>query len=249
MSMVFKDYFSDVSKNYKIFRPEYPAELFEYIVSLVENNEIVWDCATGTGQTAKRLVKYFQKIIASDPSSSQISNAERADGIEYFVATAEQSNLGSATMDLITVSQALHWFCINDFFKEAERILKPGGILAVWSYNLLYMTPAIDELIQTFYYRTLGDYWPKERLLVANAYSDIEFPLQEITVPVFQMKAEWNLNELLGYISTWSAIKKFESVNKVSPMNDLHTRMSKVWGNPAEKVPVNWPLTLQIRRK
>ncbi|MBI4793545.1 MAG: class I SAM-dependent methyltransferase [Deltaproteobacteria bacterium] len=249
MSLIFKDHFSFNSENYKKYRPEYPPELFTYLASISPANEMAWDCATGTGQTAKGLVPFFKTVVASDPSRSQIDKAEMIDGIKYVVATAENSNLEGEIIDIITVSQALHWFQISDFFREADRVLKPNGILAVWSYNLLSVTPVIDGIISDFYRKTLGKYWPAERKLVETGYAGIDFPFQEVIPPNFVMKAEWNLPELMGYISTWSAVKEFQAANTVSPVGNLYEKVGQHWGDPGRKMSINWPLTLKIRKK
>ena len=50
-------------------RPTYPAELLEYLASLVERRELAWDCATGTGQAAGMLVDHFARVVARNRSS------------------------------------------------------------------------------------------------------------------------------------------------------------------------------------
>ena len=87
-------------------------------------------------ENGKRTGEFFKRVIASDPSASQIGNAERLDGIDYRVAVAKASQLESESIDHVTLSQTLHWFRRDDFFKEADGVLKPNGVLAVWSYNL-----------------------------------------------------------------------------------------------------------------
>jgi ubiquinone/menaquinone biosynthesis C-methylase UbiE len=249
MNLEFKDHFSVNSEKYKKYRPEYPPALFTYLASISPTREIAWDCATGTGQTAKGLIQFFKKVVATDPSKSQIRNAEKRKGIHYAVGAAEQSHLQDGEADIITVSQALHWFRIHDFFQEADRVLKTNGILAVWSYNLLAITPVVDRLIAHFYHETLGDYWPQERRMVENEYDEIDFPFQKIRPPSFAMQAEWNLDELIGYLSTWSAVKEFQSTHAESPVINLYEKICPYWGNPNEKMTINWPLSLKIRKK
>ncbi len=135
----FNDYFSENSEEYRKFRPTYPAELFSYLASLSNHHHRVWDCATGTGQSARSLSNYFSEIIATDASKTQIENAIETSGVTYRIAKAEKSGIESNSIDLITVAQALHWFNMDAFSKEANRVLKNGGIIAVWSYNLFSM--------------------------------------------------------------------------------------------------------------
>lgn len=249
MPLGFKDHFSVNSEDYKKYRPEYPAALFAYLASISPAQERAWDCGTGSGQTAKGLVRFFKRAVASDPSRAQIENAGVTPGIEYLLATAEDSTLESGIIDLITVSQALHWFEIGDFFKEAERVLKPNGILAVWSYNLLSVTPSLDKIIAQFYGTTLADYWPPERRLVETAYEEIVFPFLEVIPPSFAMQAEWNLRELVGYLSTWSAVKEFQAAHAASPIGSLYEELGHYWGEPSMKRSIKWKLTLKTRKK
>jgi len=55
-------------------RPQYPAELFSFIKTLVPNANTVWDCATGNGQAAVGLSKVFGNVFATDISDEQIAN-------------------------------------------------------------------------------------------------------------------------------------------------------------------------------
>lgn len=245
----FNDHFSANPENYKKYRPDYPRELFLYLAGLAPHRERAWDCATGSGQAAKRLAGLFKQVIASDPSPAQITQAESIHGVKYTVATAENSGLGNAAVDLITVAQALHWFRISDFFKEADRVLKPDGILAVWSYNLLTLTPEMDDIIFHFYENTLDEHWPPERILVERGYQGIDFPFQPITPPAFEMRTQWTLPALIGYLSTWSAVRRFQSTHAVSPIPDVYEKISRHWGDPLQPRPVTWPLTLIIRKK
>ena len=68
--------------------------------------------------------EHFEKVIATDASAQQIESAEPAKRISYRVAPAEASGIDPASVDLILVAQALHWFDLDRFFTEAKRVLK-----------------------------------------------------------------------------------------------------------------------------
>jgi SAM-dependent methyltransferase len=244
----FKDYFSSDSADYAQYRPRYPTALFEYLASIAPNRTLAWDCATGNGQAARGLAGFFQQIIATDGSEKQIANAERHDRIHYRVATAEQSGLESGSADLITVAQALHWFRVQEFFDEAKRVLKPSGVLAVWSYNLPGISPPIDRLVAHFYRATVGPYWDPDRKLVETGYRTVPFPFHELAVPKFQMEANWSLPHLLGYLRTWSATKKFVIAQGFDPVVGLAAELAAVWGEPESNRTVSWPLSLRVGR-
>src|SRR5438874_11214721 len=105
----FKDHFSQQAADYAKFRPRYPKELFRYLAQVAPGIELAWDCATGNGQAAVELAELFQRVIATDASEKQITNAEPHARVEYRVAPAENSGIESNTIDLVTVAQALHW--------------------------------------------------------------------------------------------------------------------------------------------
>ena len=151
----FKDHFSDLSEGYSRFRPGYSGEIFEYLAALTPKHELAWDCATGTGQSALSLANHFDRVVATDASPQQIEQATRHSSVEYRVAAAEESGLETASIDLITVAQALHWFDIPMFMAEANRVLKPKGVIAVWTYNLFRVTPEIDEIVDNLYWNLL----------------------------------------------------------------------------------------------
>ncbi|TXH78069.1 MAG: class I SAM-dependent methyltransferase, partial [Thiothrix sp.] len=124
MTQHFKDHFSNVAKTYANYRPQYPAELYTWLANISPSTESVWDCACGTGQASLGLAEHFQQVIATDASAQQIAVAEPHPKIEWRVASAEASGLADHSVDLITVAQALHWFDLEQFYAEAQRVLK-----------------------------------------------------------------------------------------------------------------------------
>lgn len=247
--MEFKNYFSDNSADYHQFRPKYPVPLFAYLASLCPCHEKAWDCATGTGQSALYLSDCFAQVIATDASERQIENAVKKGNIIYRVAVAEDSRIESASIDLITVAQALHWFDLETFAKEAGRVLKDAGIIAVWTYNLLSVQNGVDEIINRLYRSTLDGFWPKERKAVENAYAGIQLPFHAIRAPVFQMSAKWNLSQLSGYLCTWSAVKQYQKQYGINPVEDVSNEILKLWGKAEQPRLVTWPLCLKLWKK
>jgi SAM-dependent methyltransferase len=243
----FKDLFSTQSTDYARFRPNYPDSLFRYLASLVEEKSLAWDCGTGNGQAAIKLANYFDQVIATDPSEKQLQNATQHLKIKYLVATAENPGIADNSVNLVTVAQALHWFKREDFYRQVKRVAKEGGILAVWCYGLARISPGIDRLIYELYESILGPYWEKERTLVDKRYQDIEFPFNELTPPEIEMTADWTLEHLLGYISTWSAVKAYIKQNNKNPLEALSLKLQNEW-NPKEAQKVRWTLALRVGR-
>ena len=240
-----KDNFSRQSEVYVKYRPTYPQELYDFILSKIEKRNTAWDCGTGNGQTAKELAKYFEKVFATDSSKKQIQNAHQADNIFYSVQFAEQTNFEENSFDLVTVSQALHWFNVNKFYPEVKRVTKPRGWIAVWMYSLATISPEIDKLINVKHYKeTLGTYWDYERKFVDDNYITLPFPFREIQCPVFKMQFKWTLEELKGYLNSWSALQKFIAVNQFNPVDKLIEEIKPHWHN--EKMKLIFPVYMRM---
>jgi len=213
--------------------------------SIAPSTELAWDCATGNGQAAVELGEVFDRVIATDASEKQVANAEQRPRVEYRVAAAETSGLEAGTVDLITVAQALHWFDLEKFYAEARRVLKPLGVLAAWAYKLATVTPAIDAVVNHYYSDVVGLYWPPERVLVEK-FEKLPFPFPAVEAPPFEMVAEWNAENLLGYLRTWSATQRFMAAEKRDPLDEVRADLVSAWG--AETRRVTWPLTMKAGR-
>lgn len=246
MTTEFKDHFSAQSEAYAEYRPHYPKALFAHLAQLTPTHDLAWDCATGSGQAAIELASYYQRVIATDASEKQICQAVPCDNIDYQVMPAEQTTFADHSLDLITVAQALHWFDLPHFYGEVKRVLKPEGIIAVWTYNLLSVTPEIDALLQFFYDKIIKKYWSAERQFVENNYATLDFPFTIQEAPTFTMRAEWNLKQLLGYLSTWSAVIAYEKEQLNNPLLLIFSDLEKEWGSMDQVREITWPLTVKI---
>jgi SAM-dependent methyltransferase len=242
----FPDHFSQSAALYALHRPSYPASLFQWLADNVPVRQRAWDCGTGSGQAAVAVASHFNEVIATDPSHAQLLHAVKAERVHYAAMTAENSALRDASVNLITVAQALHWFDLPRFYREVERILAPGGMLAVWTYGLLSITPEIDVLIKSFYKGTLGGYWPAERALVDAGYAGIDFPFTERSAPGFEMERNWTLAHLAGYMDTWSAVARYRKANGESPVGRFVATLEPLWGAADTTRRVTWPLELRV---
>ena len=244
--MSFRDLFSERASLYAAYRPLYPRELFEYLASLAPQRVLAWDCATGNGQAATGLAKFFERVIATDASSSQIACAVPAPGVEYAITTAYESGIPDASTDLITVAQAAHWFDLDEFYREARRVLKAGGAIAIWGYgDPVIDEPAANEIVRRYNRGTLESYWHPERWIVLDGYKSISFPFEEIAPPNFTLESSWSLPELCGYLRTWSATARYASEHGSDPVIAVEEQLKAVWGEPSFRRSVTWPLSLR----
>jgi ubiquinone/menaquinone biosynthesis C-methylase UbiE len=239
-----KDNFSAQADLYAKYRPRYPQELFDFVLRQVSNKKWAWDCATGNGQSAKVLAGNFEKVYATDISSKQIDHAEPASNIYYSVQPADKTDFDNDSFDLVTVSQALHWFANDEFYAEVKRVSKPLSVFAAWSYSLLNVSPDIDKLIVDYYRNVIGPYWDAERKYVDDEYKTIFFPFREIPSPRFEMNYYWTIGELAGYFKTWSAFQKFIAANNPDPIPGIMERIRPHWND--EMMKISFPLHMRI---
>lgn len=241
----YRDHFSGHAASYARFRPRYPRELFDFIAAISPGRTLAWDCATGAGQAAVALADYFGRVVATDASSAQIAHAATHPRVSYTVGLAERAPLREACADVVTVAQALHWFDFDAFYGEAARILRPGGAVCAWCYGLMRVAPAIDAIVDDLYDKTLAPYWPPERSHVDAGYRGIPFPFAEVTAPALEMRAQWTLGELTGYLATWSAVQRCIAVDRGDPLSGVAPGIAGHWGDPGQTHDVRWPLAVR----
>lgn len=241
-----KDLFSGQADLYARYRPDYPPELFEWILQHVPARQSAWDCATGNGQTAVVLAGYFQEVMATDISAQQMALAPQHPNLHYSLQPAEQTGFPDNSFDLVTVSQALHWFNFEKFYKELNRVTRPGGIFAAWMYGGVRISPAIDALKKKLHDELLGPYWDPGRLHVNSDYASVPFPLPEILSPAFSISNEWSLDELEGYFNTWSALQPFIKQKGYNPVGTIIEAIRTHWTRP--RMPVSFPIRLRMGR-
>ena len=244
----FRDHFSEIASGYAAYRPHYPEALFDFLAD-APARALAWDCACGNGQATIDLAARFDHVVGTDASADQIAAAPAHSRIEWRVAPESRSGLTSATCDLVTVAQALHWLDVGAFFREAARVARPRGLVAVWCYGDVRVDePRADALVRHCSEIVVGPYWPPERRLVHEGYRSIDMPLDEIEVPSLAMTERWTLEQLLGYIRTWSATSAYRKAKNQDPTLELEARLLDVWGDPDAPREVAWPLTMRAGR-
>ena len=247
--MTFRDLFSESAAQYTRFRPDYPAELIAFAASLAPQRDLAWDCATGNGQAAAALAEHFDRVIATDASAAQLEHARRRANIEYRVARAEDSGLPSEYTDLVTVAQALHWFDREAFYAEANRVLRPNGALVTWGYgDPTIGDPEADAILQRFNFQAMGQYWPVERGTLRDAYTSKPFPFETIDTPTFVLEREWTRAELVGYISSWSAVSRYRAMHSEDPIPVVDAEFAREWNSSARYL-IRWPLLIRAGRR
>lgn len=237
-----------MAREYARFRPAYPGPLFAYLATLPPSRSLAWDCATGSGQAASGLADHFERVIATDISEELLAKAASHPRIDFRQAPATASGLEEGSVDLITVAQAVHWFHGDDFDREVRRVLRPKGIIAVWSYAFASITPEVDAVVRKLHFDIVDPFWLEQNRLIERGYRTISFPYTEIDAPAFEMSTQFILDQLIGYLGTWSAVAKYHKHHGVDPVGMVRKELDAAWGDPGHARPVVWPLQLRVGR-
>eukprot|EP00741_Cyanophora_paradoxa_P020778 tig00021312_g20057.t1 len=219
--------------DYRRFRPDYPPALYDELLAFaglkrgeVKPGSLVVDVACGTGQATLELSRHFSRVIGLDVSVPQIEQAKAAaaeagvSNAEFLVSRAEElPSLPEASADVVTVAQAVHWFERPRFYKEAARVLKPGGTLALWSYDLIEITgpdpqtaERAQKVLKHFDDVTMGPYWEEGRKYVTERYASFELPADlypSTHRALVHRPTAVTIRRLLQMLGTWSGLHRY----------------------------------------
>jgi len=184
--------------------------------------------------------------VGRDASQDQVREAVARDNVLYGVGLAEAAPLRTASLDLIPVAQAAHWFDLSRFYEEVMRTLKPDGVIALWAYSLCRISPEIDERLDEVYSEFLWPFWPPDRKQVDDQYATIPFPFTAMKAPLFFMTEHWALEDFIMYISTWSAVGEYRKVTGNDPVPRIAKTLSEVWLPPEAPREIRWPICLRV---
>ncbi len=151
--------FFDRVSNYVKYRPSYPIEVVDTLISRchLDNQSTVADIGSGTGIFSKLLLDNRIQVIGVEPNEEMRKAAEcQLSEYKNFSSVDGQSeftNLADSSIDLITAAQAFHWFDRFETKKEFERILKSeGNVALIWNQR------KIDLPFQKEYDQALREY-------------------------------------------------------------------------------------------
>jgi SAM-dependent methyltransferase len=223
------------ASNYASFRPVYNRSLLQdYILPFHRQNSnefnLAVDIGCGTGQVTTLLSDYFSKVVGVDPSSVMLASATKKTKVEYRVGFAETLPVEDHSVDLLTAGQAAHWFHPEKFSKEARRVLKSNGTIALFGYSLLKFPQSekATQRLSTLAYgpSELLDYWEPGREIIQERYANLrlDFPTRRILLPEEVSDSQGRLitldlspSNLRNYLKTWSSYKNYTDKHPDAP--------------------------------
>ncbi|KAG9271198.1 putative methyltransferase DDB-G0268948 [Astyanax mexicanus] len=211
---------------YQKYRMVPPDEVKELILQYLDKKkgppfELVVDLGCGTGQNTRLLSPHFQKVVGIDISESQLEEARAVPGftnLSYRTGTAEQLPFPDGSVDLLTAASAAHWFDPQGFLKEASRVLKPHGCMALLGYtDQFYLNyGSCGDKLDSIYSEVIKALllYTSSQIAVANSklqdlYEAILFPDKE-RVESIPVKLQMSVRAAIGLVESFSMYQTFQ---------------------------------------
>ena len=119
--------FDAIAEMYEQTRPTYAPEALEFIAQRLPLKRVL-DLAAGTGKLTRQLVALGAEVVAVEPGDAMRAVLERVvPEAQALSGSAEHIPLPDASVDVVTVGQAFHWFRADEAVVEMHRVLRPGG--------------------------------------------------------------------------------------------------------------------------
>jgi len=182
--------------------------------------------------------------------------------ITFRVGDAEDlSFLEDGSVDLITVATAIHWFDVEKFCLECHRVLRPGGVLAAYSYGFGNYSLANGQDV-TYFTETFKSFM-KEKADPQTTHVDDKYAR---LFPIFQkifphskrddsltLDVKYSVEGIQGFIKSLSTYKKLREAapDKPDPVDSVRDLLMKAYNNspPEEAIICCHPVFIIMARK
>ncbi|OWF55946.1 putative methyltransferase DDB_G0268948 [Mizuhopecten yessoensis] len=232
----------DHAQLYAKYRPSYPKELYDKIKDYCQQSDatkldVAIDVGCGSGQSTLPLTNICKHVIGIDISRAQIAEAKKvASDIDFRVGQAEDLGfLGDGTVDLVTTATAIHWMDIPTLMGEVSRVLRPGGVVAVYSFapDVIHNKEAHQLVWEDFFNGTLRGCGSDAHIHYINGLALIDLPFKDaIRLEPLMTEREVDVDFFIGFIKSCSSWQVFQKKNPDSNvLIDLRLRLRTLYGD------------------
>ncbi|MCS3764779.1 MULTISPECIES: class I SAM-dependent methyltransferase [Bradyrhizobium] len=165
------------------FRPEYPPRIAEQLRSVLRGTTggRIIEVGAGTGLFTRSLATVFGssfQIFALEPNEHMRRHAESQTPtgmlVDYADGVAENLQAVDGSAQLVTAASAVHRFNRPAFYREAQRVLAPGGLLAIVQYEPYDRDSAFADGFLSVIEAALPNYHRRRHSRPEGGYSEID---------------------------------------------------------------------------
>ncbi|XP_030543727.2 putative methyltransferase DDB_G0268948 [Rhodamnia argentea] len=230
------------------------------LAARTSHHSLAWDVGTGNGQAALGVAEHYEQVIAADVSEGQLSFAMSHPRVRY-VHTPESMTEdemvalmgGENRVDLITVATAAHWFDLTKFYKLAKRLLrKPGGIIAVWAYNDIDVSPEFNTISERLREK-FSHFRSADAKYAVEGYRNLPFPFESVGLGHEGQPMQLEIpKELLfeGYLKIAKSTSTFELAKEQGVdllSEEVIEELESSWGGPSKVRTVTYKAFMHAR--
>ncbi|CAL8341506.1 unnamed protein product [Boreogadus saida] len=236
----------DHASIYQKYRFVPPEEVKVLILQYLEEKRggqplgLAVDLGCGTGQLSRLLAPHFQELVGLDISEGQLEEARAGLGypnVTYRLGTAEELPFTDGSVDLLAAASAAHWFQQQRFLTETQRVLKPGGCIALLGFGddnvHLQSRDCGDRLTQIYreVREVLLPYTSSQVAVASNKLQElfdaIPFPDKQ-RVESVQVRHCVSVRALLGFIESWSMFQSYRGSQPTAAQHLLNDTLNRI---------------------
>lgn len=227
------NYFSPKSaaKRYAKGRPFFHRNTVKHIrefLNIHKKLQNALDVACGTGMSTTALLDIAENVFGTDTSDEMLKLVLNPQEIKYSKASAENLPYENNYFDIITVSSGVHWFNIDQFLREAKRVLKSKSWLVFYENHFISEMPEVESFTNWFpnvYLKKCPS--PKRNNNYAwNNENLVDKGFAFVKEEKFKNEIELTKEQLILYFTTQSNITAAVE-NKVSDYEEIENWLDK----------------------
>ena len=197
------------------------------------------ECGAGQAELSGVLKTVFEHVVAIDTAppaaSRQLHPVQQG--------LAEALPFPRHSVDLLFSMQAAHHFDLGLHTKEAVRIVRPGGIFAIFSWGAINLPHSVKRAYAPVF-RELSRFWEPEREWVISGYDGFDFPGLRIVVPPFYLTKWFTPEDLEVEMASWSAVQAASQADVAFP----DPRLEACGINEKTRFACRWRIVGQVFR-
>lgn len=224
---------------YHKYRPRYHAIAFGMIHEFLKKNfDYSVDVACGTGHSTVALSKISKKVVGCDQSEAMLQEARANSKIEYIKADAENLPFDGQAFDFLNISMGFHWLDQEKFLREAKRVLKRQGLIAIGGYGFTGKISGDPEK-QRLHHNLFEEYLPSasRKDFHPSAHLAAITGLDLVKEMKYENFVSMNAGEFINLIMTWSNFQILNENRKAVALSKMREVFDQIFAGQNMELP------------